>query len=340
MKIEKFKLKKFGECGSAASKWGFPILPFSIFNFHFSIFFAFAFCAAAPLRADDSPKYAQRGLAAYTAGKYELARMFLAKALQDAVLKGKEEWIAKATLNLADIEMEMGEEPEAERLLEGLAVRDKALRSLWLWKRSQSAFARRRFEQALALVDSALRLAKGDTERELAMRGDRLRYLIQSRERGAWAGALEEWGKRAGRARSVPVEAMAAMAGGDFARADTLWREAAEGYRGQGRLAKAAASLNQSALCLHSLGRREEAMEANGRAVAIYGELGLELPGLKAQALRLLLVEDERQLAKLRQDMDLVGQRYSGFDLQGILDEYSHSLRDGRGVGGAVGPAR
>jgi tetratricopeptide (TPR) repeat protein len=128
------------------------------------------------------------------------------------------------------------------------------------------------------------------------------------------------------------------MARNDFARADTLWRQAVDAYRDEGRLAKAAAGLNQSALCLFSLGRREEALEANARAVAIYGELGLELPGLKAQALRLLLVDDERQLAKLRQDMDLVGQRYSGFDLQGILDEYSHRMRVGRGLGGALGP--
>lgn len=301
---------------------------------------ALAFAAARPIRADESPKYAERGVAAYAAGKYDLARMFFAKALQDAVLKGKEEWIAKATLNLADLELETGGEGEAARLLEGLSARDKGLRSLCLWKRSQVAFACRHPDQAIVLADSALRLAKGDASRELPMRGDRLRYLIQSREPAAWSAELEAWRKQAGRAKAAPVEALAAMARKDFARADTLWREALGGYREQGRLAKVAACLNQSALCLFSLGRREEAIEANGRAVAIYGELGLELPGLKAQALRLLLVEDERQVAKLRQDMDLVGQRFSGFDLQGILDEYSHSLRDGRGLGGVVGPVR
>src|SRR5437899_1338315 len=92
------------------------------------------FALASAARADDSPKYAERGISAYSAGKYDLARMFFAKALQDAVLKGKEEWIAKATLNLADLEMETGEEDEADRLLEGLVVRDKGLRSLWYWK--------------------------------------------------------------------------------------------------------------------------------------------------------------------------------------------------------------
>lgn len=295
---------------------------------------------AASARADDSPKYAERGVAAYTAGKYDLARMFFAKALQDAVLKGKQEWIAKATLNLADLEMEAGEEDEAARLLEGLVARDQAMRSLWYWKRSQLAFAQRHADRAEALVDSALRLAKGDAGREIPMRADRLRYRIQSRPASDWAADLEAWRKQAGSRKAASLEAMAAMSRQEFARADTLWRQAADAYRDQGRLAKAAACLNQSAVCLFSLGRREEALEANGRAVAIYGELGLELPGLKAQALRLLLVEDERQLAKLRQDMDLVGQRFSGFDLQGILDEYSHSLRDGRGVGGVVGPVR
>lgn len=290
-------------------------------------------------RADDSPKYAERGISAYSAGKYDLARMFFAKALQDAVLKGKEEWIAKATLNLADVEMETGEEEEADRLLEGLVVRDKALRSLWYWKRSQAAFARRRGEQAVILVDSALRLSAGNPGRDLPMRGDRLRYLIQTREPSAWAADLESWRKLAGKHRAPSIEALAAMSRKEFALADSLWRQAGDAYCEQGRLAKAAACLNQSALCLFSLGRRDEALEANARAVAIYGELGLELPGLKAQALRLLLVEDAGQLAKLRQDMDLVGQRFSGFDLQGILDEYSHSLRDGHGPGG-VGPLR
>jgi tetratricopeptide (TPR) repeat protein len=293
-----------------------------------------------PACADESPKYAERGIAAYHAGKYDLARMFFAKALQDAVLKGKEEWIAKATLNLADLEIESGEDAAAAALLDGLPVRDRALRSLWLWKRSQLAFARRHPGQAIGLADSALRLAKGDPARDLAIRGDRLRYLIQSRQPTDWAGELEAWRKQAGGRRSATLDALAAMSRNDFARADTLWRAALERYREQGLLAKAAACLNQSALCLFSLGRREEAMEANARAVAIYGELGLEMPGLKAQALRLLLVQDEGEVAKLRQEMDLVGQRYSGFDLQGILDEYSHSLRVGRGVGGVVGPVR
>ena len=192
----------------------------------------------------------------------------------------------------------------------------------------------------MSLIDSALRLAPGDASRELAMKGDRLRYLIQSREPAAWTADYEAWRKQAGKRKSASVDALAAMARKEYGRADTLWREAMAQYRDQGRLAKVAAAFNQSAVCLLSLGRRDEALEANGRAVAIYGELGLELPGLKAQALRLLLVEDERELAKLRQDMDLVGQRYSGFDLQGILDEYSQSLRDGRGLGGVGGTVR
>ena len=295
---------------------------------------------AASLRADDSPKYAERGISAYYAGKYDLARMFFSKALQDAVLKGKEEWIAKATFNLVDVELEAGEEAEAGRLLEGITSRDKGIRALWLWKRSQLAFAQRHAALAIELIDSALGLAKGDKARETTLGLDRLRYLIQSKEPAAWAPQYESFRKGLGRERSAALDAMAAMARKEYGRADTLWREAMGYYRDQGRLAKVAGCLNQSALCLFSQGRRDEAVETNARAVAIYSELGLELPGLRAQALRLLLVEDERELAKLRQDMDLVGQRFSGFDLQGILDEYSHSLRDGRSLGGAVGSYR
>ncbi len=284
-------------------------------------------------RADDSPKYAERGLAAYYAGKYDLARLFFAKALQDAILKGKEEWVAKATLNLVDVEMESLEEREAARLLEGLTTRDKGLRSLIVWKRSQLAYQLRNFPQALSLVDSALLLAKGDPAKEMAMRLDRLRYLIQSKEPPAWAADFEAFHKYTGRldrGRVSGMDAMAAMARREFGKADTLWRSAMVYYRDQGRLAKVAACLNQSALCLFSSGHKEEAQESNARAVAIYAELGLEMPGLRAQALRLLLVEDPRELAKLRQDMDLLGQRFSGFDLQGILDEYSHSMHFGR----------
>jgi hypothetical protein len=280
--------------------------------------------------ADDSPKYAERGMSAYFAGKYDLARMFFSKALQDAVLKGKEDWIAKATFNLVDVELEAHEEIEAGRLLDGMNPRDKGLRSLWLWKRSQLAFLQRHHPLAVELVDSALLLGKGDPAKESAEGADRLRYLIQSQEPSAWSSEYEAFRKKLGRQRSAPLDAMAAMARKDYGRADTLWREAMVYYREQGRLAKVAACLNQSALCLFSLGRRGDALEENARAVAIYGELGLEIPGLKAQALRLLLVDDERELAKLRQDMDLVEQRFSGFDLQGILDEYSHSMRDGR----------
>ncbi|MDB5103046.1 MAG: hypothetical protein JWP91_735 [Fibrobacteres bacterium] len=298
-----------------------------------SLWAALSLCPRAA-RADDSPKYAERGLTAYYAGKYDLARMFFAKAMQDAVLKGKDEWIAKATLNLVDVELEANDEREAQRLLEGMNTRDKGIRSLWLWKRSQLANLQRLYPLALELVDSALDLAKGDPAKTASMGLDRMRYLIQSKEPSVWSSQYESFRKGLGRMRSAPLDAMAAMARKDYGKADTLWREAMGYYRDQGRLAKVAGCLNQSAICLFSMGRRSEALETNARAVAIFGELGLEMPGLKAQALRLLLVDDGPELAKLRQDMDLVGQRFSGFDLQGILDEYSHNLRDGRpGVG-------
>jgi tetratricopeptide (TPR) repeat protein len=292
-----------------------------------------------PLRAQDSPHLARKGVAAYRAGEYDLARLFFARSLRDAVLKGREEWIVKAAANLTDLELEIGEAAEAETLLDGIPVRNRDLRSLWLWKRSQAAFACRRTDSALALIDSALALCR-DPEREPVMRGDRLRYLIRGRGPEAWKGDLESWRKRVGGRKGAAVAAAAAMAEGRFGAADSLWREAAEAFRDEGRPAMIAACLNQSALCLLSLGRRAEASETNARAVAIYGELGLELPGLKARALGLLLVEDEAQLANLRRDMDLVGRRFSGFDLQGILDEYTQSLRGGRGLGSVNGPYR
>jgi tetratricopeptide (TPR) repeat protein len=288
---------------------------------------------SASVRADDSPKYAERGRSAYYAGKYDLARLFFAKALQDAILKGKEEWVAKATLNLVDVDLEALEEGEAGRLLEGLSTRDKGLRSLIIWKRSQLAYQQRRFPEAIVQVDSAIGFAKGDPIKELGMRIDRLRYLIQSQSPSAWETEFANFQSQMGRmdrGRMAGLLAMAAMARRDFTKADTLWREAMNYYRDQGRLAKVAACLNQSAICQFSSGHREEAKESNSRAVAIYSELGLELPGLRAQALRLILVEDPRELAKLRQDLDLLGQRFSGFDLQGILDGYSQSMHFGR----------
>lgn len=329
MKNEKGKMKIFGR--------GSPFVPDSFFRAsisHFSFFILTFALACAPAHADDSPKYAERGMSAYYAGKYDLARMFFAKALQDAVLKGNEEWIAKATFNLADLEMEANEEREAARLLDGMNPRERPFRALWLWKRSQLAFLQRKHPRAIELADSALILAKGDAARATSIGMDRIRYLIQSGDESKWAAPYDILRKGLGRERSVPLDAMAAMARKDFGKADALWREATGYYRDQGRLAKMAACLNQSAICLFSLGRRDEALEANQRAVAIFGELGLEIPALKAHALRLLLVEDGPELAKLRQEMDLVGQRFSGFDLQGILDEYSHNLRGNRlGVG-------
>jgi tetratricopeptide (TPR) repeat protein len=204
------------------------------------------------------------------------------------------------------------------------------MKAIWLWKRSQLAFRQRRYPRAVQLVDSALKLAKGDKDRETAMGIDRIRYLIPSREPRAWEAAYEALRKELSRERAVPLDAMVCMARGEYGRADTLWKEAMGYYRDRGRLAKVAGCLNQSAICLFSQGRRNEAVETNDRAVAIYRELGLEVPGLRAQALKLLLVQDESQLAKLRQDMDLVGQRFGGFDLQGILDEYSQNMRDNR----------
>jgi hypothetical protein len=295
----------------------------------FSIFI-FQFYSTPQALADDSPKHAERGVQAYQAGKHDLARMFFAKALQDAVLKGKEEWVAKATLNLVDLELEAMEESEAERLLEGFTSRDAGIRSLVLWKKSQLAFLRRRHGQALSLIDSALQLAGSkDRVRETALKLDRLRYRIAHQDPAEWAGDYEtlrlrlsaEPGKAAG------LDAAAAMARKDFARADTLWKQAIAWHRERGRLATVAACMNQSAIALFSLGRREDALEMNGRAVAVFAGMGLAMPGLRAQALRLQLTDDDRERAKLKQDMDLVGQRLSGFDLQGILDEYSQSLR-------------
>ncbi len=298
----------------------------------------FALCFAPRFTmADDSPKYAERGMSAYYSGKFDLARLFFSKALQDAILKGKEEWIVKATLNLVDLELEALEEAEAGRLLEGLTTKEKNLRSLILWKRSQLAYQQRHFPEALASLDSALVLAKGDKAKELAMRLDHVRFRIQSTSPSIWGPEYDSIKNNSGRidrGRIVGLEAMAAMSRREFGKADTLWMEAMNVYRDQGRLAKVAACLNQRALCLFSSGYKDEALEINMRSVAIYSELGLELPGLRAQALRLLLVEDPKELAKLHQDMDLVGQKFSGFDLQGVLDEYSHSMHFGRvGVG-------
>ena len=291
-----------------------------------------ALCAAQPARADDSPRHAERGVQAYRSGKFDLARVFFTHALQDAVLKGKEEWIVKATLNLADLELEAMEEQEAERLLEGVGTRDPALRCLTLWKRSQLAFLRRRHSEAVSLADSALALdarAGRDKARALALRADRLRYLIASRPPAEWEKEYRELSPRlpgldAGRAASL--EASEAMARQDYPRADSLWKAATSHYREQGRLAKVGACLNQQAMALFSRGLREEALDANARAVAVFAELGLPMPGLRAQALRLLLVEDGVELARLRQDMDLVVRRIDGFDLQGILEEYSQNL--------------
>ena len=300
-----------------------PLLRFALCLFPFYI------SLPLPAQADDSPKHAERGIQAYQAGKYDLARMFFTKALQDAVLKGKEEWAAKATLNLVDLELEAMEEVEAERLLEGLNARDPGMRCLVLWKKSQLAFLRRRHPQAIALVDSALRFTAGNKGRETSLRLDRLRYLIASREPAVWEKEYESFRNRlaaADRGKAAGLEAAAAMARRDYGRADTLWRAAMIYYREQGRLAKVAACMNQVAICQFSLGMRPDALDMNARAVAIFTELGLAMPGLRAQALRILLVDDDRELAKLKQDMDLIGQRLSGFDLQGILDEYSQNL--------------
>lgn len=300
-----------------------------------SSFFILQFSILSYSYADDSPKHAERGVQAYQAGKYDLARLFFGRALQDAVLKGREEWAVMATLNLADLELEAMDEREAGRLLGTLNTHDPALRSLILWKRSQLAYQLKRHGEALGLVDSALLfVGKGkdreqEQARERALRIDRLRYLVASRPPAEWEKEYETFLLRlpaADRPRALTLEAGAAMARQRFARADTLWRDAMVYYRGQGRLAKVAACLNQAAICRFSLGRRAEALETNARAVTLYGELGLALPGLRAQALRLLLEDDDRELARIRQDMDVVGQRLSGFDLQGILDEYSHSL--------------
>ncbi len=140
--------------------------------------------------ADDSPKHAERGVQAYRAGKHVLARMFFDKALQDATLKGREDWAVLATLNLVDLDLEAMEEQEAERRLGGLTARDPGLRTLVLWKRSQVSFQRRRYDRAIAQVDSALRLAGKDRARETALRLDRLRYLVHSRGPEDWAAEL------------------------------------------------------------------------------------------------------------------------------------------------------
>jgi tetratricopeptide (TPR) repeat protein len=313
-----------------------------LFNFQFSIFIL-QFAIPFPAFADDSPKYAERGIAAYSAGKYDLARLFFSRALQDAVLKGNEAWIARATLNLVDLELESMDEHEAQRLLDGFTAADRGLASLAVWKRSQLAFLQRRYPAAVTLADSALRLGPPDRAAETSMRLDRLRYLIQGRDPSVWKTDFADVRGRLGRddkGRAAGLDGAAAMARGDFAAAEAFWQAAMAHYRKSGRLAKVAACLNQIAVCRFSQGRRQEALDANTRAVAVYGELGLALPGLRAQALRLLLVEDDRELAKLREDMDLVGQRLSGFDLQGILDEYSHTLRAPAPGGKSPAPGR
>ncbi len=284
--------------------------------------------------ADESPKYAERGITAYHSGRYDLAQLFFAKALQDAILKGKEEWIAKATLNLFDVELETMEYTEAGRLLDGFNTRDKNLMALIDWKKSQLAFQQRHISEAITFIDRAIQASKGDEKKSSFMQLDRLRYLIQSTDPANWENEYSAFiksssGKSLDRGRLASLNASVAMAHKNFSSADSLWNLAEDFYREQGQLAKVAACLNQAAICQYSSGRHSEARETNSRAIAIYSELGLEMPGLRAQALRLLLVENPVELAKLKQEMDLLGQKFSGFDLQGLLDEYSHSMQLG-----------
>ncbi len=282
------------------------------------------------MAGDTSPKLSGRGLQAYHAGKYDLAKLFFNQALQDAVLKGHEEWVVKSALNLVDLELDAQNTAEAAKILKTLQPSEnKALQGFILWKKSQCSFLDHQFAMALMEIEKAMPLLPNHSPELMALQFDQYKYLLSAKK---FIAHKEEYQKfkaslsKKDQWRALPLEAKILMSENNFGDAAKIWNECTASYREKGQLQKTAASLNQLAICQFRNGQKELAKEANSKAIGIYGELGLLIPGLKAQALKMSLTEDKTELAKLQQDMDLVGQRVSQFDLQEVLHEYAQVL--------------
>lgn len=280
--------------------------------------------------AQGSPEWALRGVKAYQEGRLELSRMYFQRAMEDAVLRGMDEWLVKAALNLIDLEL------ESHDIAAALLILDKTPRSshpeleaLLLWKKAQILHAQKRVNEAAFVCDSALAVLPSGHAARPALEADRIRIAISRGTSPEWSPLLKNFIKKHGKKERIlqrSLRATAAMQMGAFKEAQELWSLLVEDFRGQGRLSQVAASLNKLAVCRLALGDSLAALEENNKAVGIYRELGLLVPALTAQALKLLIEKDTVLLAKSRREMDLVSLGSTGFDLQDVLDEYAQIL--------------
>ncbi len=284
------------------------------------------------LYAVTAPHLAQRGLDAYKKGNYESAYLYFNRALEKAVLEAREDWKVMAVLNLTDLDMDSERFIKAEKRMEALSRPEShELEALLLWKRSQCAFRLGKSDQAMLLLDSALAVDAGHKEYELAMQQDRLRYRLEndSSQTEQWLYDFEVLQKETSKAKRpglVELRALYEMQRRDYKSALQFWKKAIDYNRDRRKLLRMASCIREQALCYIALNQLEEANTLVLSSSGIYEQLGLHLPSLKTQALQLFILQDPGALAKLRRDLDLIGQGVNGFNLAIVLSQYQESF--------------
>jgi len=290
----------------------------------------FCVCASV-LYARQAPTLAARGVDCYRKGQYNKARYYFTQAMKEAFLQAREDWIARAVLNLADLEMDECNYHEVRSLLDRIpTLSDPELYTAVLWKKSQYYFHTGMHDSAMALIGEAGSRCTEKYSFCNAVQADVFRMRLDSEL--SQEGNLERLKKDISVfKKEIPVEkqlslnsleALIAMKEKDYEQSAELLKKAVDYYRAGGQHSRMARSLNYLAIAQYMSGRKQEARETNSLAVDVYKRIGLQIPEIKAYALNVFITQDSSELDKIKSNLELIGETKTGFSLKDIVQDY------------------
>jgi len=279
------------------------------------------------------PSLSAKGVEYFKNGQYSRAKRLLTQALKKSLLSARDDWVIKATLNLAEIEMAAGHYKSVDKLLQSLPLKvEPDLKRLILWKQGQNYFYQNEMESAESTLNQALDLCRERGNKPVFCHNiylDFFRVQLKTGEFDSVKQSYEEYKSSVPKKKYPSLyvnDALVLMRDQQYLEASLLWTKAVEHHREAKRMARMAACLNKLALSQFMEGKIELARETNKKSESVFIVMGLRMPAIKAALLNLILYQNTEKLPeevdKLKSNLDFMGLKFSDFNVQNIVRDY------------------
>ncbi|MBF0432122.1 MAG: tetratricopeptide repeat protein [Fibrobacteria bacterium] len=283
-----------------------------------------------PCFSMNSPFLAAKAIRSFQAGKPQEARQLLYKSLKKALINSREDWIAKAALNLAEIEIQSGYYSQARVLLNKIPdLEDNEIRTLMFWKRAKLCVREGQIDSALWLINKASQNNRKDYSFFHDLRIDELRIKLEKASGGTDINKIQDDiqalkkdlpGKITG--AIFALEALAMMKENNYSGAAIAWQKAIDYYQTKKLLVPMGQSLHYAAMCAYTRGDIKTALVFNKRAIGVFSAMGMERPGMKIWLFSLFLSESPIEQEKLKNKIGMLLKSSPNFSAQKELKNF------------------